>query len=348
MAEKSPAPMATPVTRSEEAPRNSSKPRKKNEVPPPELLSKPVDICSHCNKKCKSKGVGSEAIQCDFCSAWVHAACEGLSKDDYTRFNKLISGTESIVYYCKLNNCLTRVKKFIFEHSQSPSSTVVNSIESLSNSWQREHKALMDSVTALSKKMDNLCSKNSELQLKINNIEAPINSTVLPPASSATNIVDELADRDRRKKNVIIYNLPEPAPDDGGDSDTFATMCSSVYNCSCAITKSVRLGKKVINKHRPLLLSLENEVDKLLLLSRSYLLRQNDSYKDVFIAPDRTKFEREKHKRLLLELKDRRSKGETNLILRNGAIISKFPAKNNSAPSNQRQVASSGEPSQHP
>ena len=58
MAEKSPAPMATPATRSEEAPRNSSKPRKKNEVPPPELLSKPVDICSHCNKKCKSKGVG--------------------------------------------------------------------------------------------------------------------------------------------------------------------------------------------------------------------------------------------------------------------------------------------------
>ena len=148
MAEKSPA----PETRGKGAPRNSSKPHKKNEVPPLELLSKSVDICSHCNKKCKSKGEGSEAIQCDFCSAWVHAAREGLSKDDYTRFNKLISGTESIVCYCKLNNCLTRVKKLIFEHSQSPSSTLVNSIESLNKSWQLEHKALMDSVTALSKR----------------------------------------------------------------------------------------------------------------------------------------------------------------------------------------------------
>ena len=62
--------------------------------------------------------------------------------------------------------------------------------------------------------MDNLCSKNSELQSKFNDIEVPINSTALPPASSAMNIVDELADRDRRKKNVIIYNFPEPAPND--------------------------------------------------------------------------------------------------------------------------------------
>ena len=45
-------------------------------------------------------------------------------------------------------------------------------------------------------------------------------------------------------------------------------MCSSVYNCSYVITKSVRLGKKAINKHKPLLLCLENEDDKLLFMPK--------------------------------------------------------------------------------
>ena len=106
---------------------------------------------------------------------------------------------------------------------------------------------------------------------------------------------------------MIVYNLPvpEPAPNKS-DSDSFTAMCSSVFNGSHAITKSVRLGKKLPNKHMPLLLSLEHEEDKLILLSRSYLLRHNDSYKDVFITPDRIRFEREKYKKLLFELKHRR------------------------------------------
>jgi len=49
----------------------------------------------------------------------------------------------------------------------------------------------------------------------------------------------------------------------------------------------------------------------------------------VFIAPDRTKFEREKHRKLVSELRSRRSKGETNLVIRNGAITTKLTAGGN-------------------
>ena len=40
---------------------------------------------------------------------------------------------------------------------------------------------------------------------------------------------------------------------------------------------------------------------------------------------DRTKFEREKHKKLVAELKERRTKGESGLIIRNGAIVARPP-----------------------
>ena len=41
------------------------------------------------------------------------------------------------------------------------------------------------------------------------------------------------------------------------------------------------------------------------------------------MAPDRTKFEREKHKKLVEELKERCSQGAMDLVNRNGVIISR-------------------------
>ena len=85
----------------------------------------------------------------------------------------------------------------------------------------------------------------------------------------------------------------------------------------------VRLGKRLENKHRPLLVCFEQEDDKSTVISHSNWLCRHDQYKRVFIAPDRTKFERDKHVKLVNELKERKAKGETSLIIRNGCIISR-------------------------
>ena len=44
-------------------------------------------------------------------------------------------------------------------------------------------------------------------------------------------------------------------------------------------------------------------------------------FQKVFVTPDRTQLECEKHKRLVTELKKRRFEGESGLIIKNGAII---------------------------
>ena len=54
----------------------------------------------------------------------------------------------------------------------------------------------------------------------------------------------------------------------------------------------------------PLLSSIEHEDDKTPVISHSSLLHHHDQYKKVFIAPDRTKFEWEKHVKLVNELKE--------------------------------------------
>jgi len=56
-------------------------------------------------------------------------------------------------------------------------------------------------------------------------------------------------------------------------------------------------------------------------------LHHNEQNITVFIAPDKTKLE-EKHKRLIAELKERRSQGEENLMIRNGqTTVRSIPSK---------------------
>ena len=61
----------------------------------------------------------------------------------------------------------------------------------------------------------------------------------------------------------------------------------------------------------------------------------------MFIAPDRTKFEREKHRKLVVELKERRSRGESGLIIRNGAVVTRPPC-----PDNQSSTERANHPTQ--
>ena len=203
-------------------------------------------------------------------------------------------------------------------------------------------KKLQTCVEDLSMKINSLSSSNKTLQMEIESTSKSLNATQttcvpMSPFNPAMRIVDELSDRDRRKKNVIVYNLPEPAQNNKSDSDAFSALCSSVYNSSFTITKLLRLGKKQPNKIRPLLLCFEHEEDRVTVLSHSHQLCNKDAYKNVFISPDRTKFEREKHKNLVSELKNRRLKGEKDLVIRNGAIVTK-PAARSNTPANSTTV----------
>ena len=47
-------------------------------------------------------------------------------------------------------------------------------------------------------------------------------------------------------------------------------------------------------------------VKKEIITSRSYLLRHNEQYRSVFVSPDMTKYQRNKHKQLVEVLKRRR------------------------------------------
>ena len=94
----------------------TARPKRKKPIDDsPDIKCMPVDLCGHCGKNCSDKGL-NEAIQCDLCAEWVHASCEGVSSDDYKLLTNLTSSSENVIYYCNLNQCLSRVKQIVFQH----------------------------------------------------------------------------------------------------------------------------------------------------------------------------------------------------------------------------------------
>ena len=67
----------------------------------------------------------------------------------------------------------------------------------------------------------------------------------------------------------------------------------------------------------------EEPSTKKTLLKNVNLLHHHDQFERVFIASNQTKFEWEKHVKLINELKERKAKGETNLIIRHVCVISR-------------------------
>lgn len=315
--------------------------RKRSNIPSPdaEILSqsKTIDICGHCNKKCTAKGPQSEAIQCDMCYSWVHVACEGLKKEQYKQITQLTISTNNLAYYCSLNQCASLNKKLIHDHLSSLKNNAdTPTLRSVQAEQENLHRIIsevsnkLDNLTSqnrnLQKQIEDVCHRNDSLQNQITDTSKTTSQTAASTTESSTttvlSIADELADRERRKNNLIIFNLPETS-DQSKDIAFFNELCQPVFAITVKITKSLRLGKKVENKNRPLLISLENQNNTLYITSRAAYLRRHAKYENIYIVPDMTKYQRSKHKGLVDELKRRKANGEENLVIRNGEIVTR-------------------------
>ena len=280
------------------------------------LNTLPGHTCGHCGKACTAKGKLSEAIQCDFCYVWVHAHCEGITKEQYKNLSYISGAVTNVAYYCEYNHCYSRIKQLVtlYVNSNTNSTTVSTS------PYQEESSA---QPSNLSSKVGNLTEQTLQLETKVNKILDSLKNLNQVSSLShsqqdgptlhsgvAVDLVDELADRESRKCNLIVYNLPESStPNTDADKSLFTGLCSSL-SLQVHITAATRLGKKEPNKMRPLRVCLDNEITKRKILSRSSQLRSKPDWENVYVNPDMTLAERNANRLLRQELKERRNRGE--------------------------------------
>jgi len=249
-----------------------------------------------------------------------------LKKDQYNSISQLTPLVDNLVYYCKLNHCAVVNKRLLHDHLSFV--TQAADVPSICSS-QAEQTNLHCIISEISAKIDDLHSQNTSLQQQITNTSASLTSTSNdhlpllpePPALSTLGIADELADRERRRENIIIYNLPEPN-DRAMDKTNFKEMCNAVFNIDASFVKFLWFGRPREDKSRPLLVSMTNIHDQEFIISHSFYLWCHSQYEKDYISQDMTKYQRNKHKQSVDELKRRRI-NEPNLIIWNGSIIPK-------------------------
>ena len=102
--------------------------------------------------------------------------------------------------------------------------------------------------------------------------------------------------------------------------------------CTVGIRKVIRLGKRNgshLDKARPIKLVLESEGQRDTVLKEAKNLRQmkEAGLDKVFIHQDLTPKERGNRKKLESIVKERQTKGEQNLIIVNGSIVTRRTKK---------------------
>jgi len=143
---------------------------------------------------------------------------------------------------------------------------------------------------------------------------------------------EEEEDMRRRKVNVIVHGLGEPkgtsaAERENEDKDTTEELLHVLSCDTISVNQVTRLGaapSDLTVKPRPLRISFKSELSRDLVLKKAKNLRGKEGgWSRVFIHQDLTPKQREARKKLVQELQDRKSNGETNLIIVNGKIITR-------------------------
>lgn len=142
--------------------------------------------------------------------------------------------------------------------------------------------------------------------------------------------IEEMTERERRKNNLVIFNLPEStARSPKGRQEYDKSVVEELIKTGIEVEgveviKVVRLGgigQNRLAKPRVTLIEVQDHSTKIRILQSARNLRSKDMWATTFVAPDMTPNQRKQRKELRTELNQRRARGEENIIIRRGVIV---------------------------
>lgn len=224
----------------------------------------PEDPCVYCQEttgvRNASKGSGG-ALQCGVCKNWAHYECMKLSEDAIKSFAMLIElGVVDKPYRCMA--CKSALSQFQANYNELK--TVVNKIQTNMQETDKRVQVLEDKGTTSTARMDRM--------------EATVKSIQSNP-SSGTDVFEELAERDRRATNIIIFDVMESSSvdrkvredrDKGGLLQLFKEID---VNTTLEQVKLIRReGERQEGTSRPLKVVFRRKDDRDIVLSNAYKL----------------------------------------------------------------------------
>ena len=175
-------------------------------------------------------------------------------------------------------------------------------------------------IDSLLQRLDEITKENNTLKKKYHILEERIES--LP-----SSVIEEVEDRQRRQKNVIISGIPEQKTGDAderkkADAEIVEELMQELSVNKDDIARIHRIGKPGIGTGRLLKATFRDHETRQEMLRKARQLRNIPAHRKTFINPDLTLNQRNERKVLNEELKKRRGMGEDVVIWR-GKIVQK-------------------------
>ena len=231
--------------------------------------------CIYCNKDVKKN---EKAIQCTYCDYWAHQRCKGMPKDQFDMlYSKKCRG---MFWACR-------------------------SCTSFAEKHRAETLLFKQRLEALEKKTEEIDEVSASVEELKKDVEE-MKSTQSNSESSST-VFAEIRDRDSRKDNLVIYDLPEPAGDNSrdrieNDREQFCNLMSSIdvtVNVDNDVKFMKRLGKYVNERKRPLLVGISSQnVKESILQNAPKLASQHGTTSQINITRDLTKMQRDEESKM--------------------------------------------------
>jgi len=193
-----------------------------------------------------------------------------------------------------------------------PLNTVIEKVNKAVDHIQTSHtKSLQDNVVPI------------EVQPTA---QSPISTESV--ASLTTSLFNEQREREKRKLNMILHNMPESTASESiarkkDDIMKVTSMLKDYISVKPTISKAVRLGKKGSDKRHLLEITIGSIEEKVAILRNKFKLRAepNPEYvKKICVTPDLTPPEQRKNKALRQQWMEM-NKEENIYQIKNGEIV---------------------------
>ena len=297
------------------------KPSSGNSTSPAFSLDKEEsDTCITCNKL-----ITGDAFECVWCRKWQHRVCINLSVGKYGALSDL---PNNIVFFC--SHCFYKLPNALMAYDNTKE--VCDVIETKLNSVQMD---LLNRFEDLTEKVNNLVSYSeqepdtavventepSEQVIHTNEV------TVESIASMTAAIISEEKEREKRKLNLIVHNLPESTSAEASirkseDTQNVTSLFNKYIGVNAHISNVTRIGKQT-GRPRLTKVTLSTREEKFKILHNRLNLRKKEHptyVTKVFITPDLTPQEHIRNKQLHAWLSEL-NKQDKLYRIKNGKIV---------------------------
>ena len=249
-------------------------------------------------------------LECNACKKKYHEKCSKLSEAEF----KIMTQRTQLKWFCEMCN---------------------EDVTDMLNNFEKFRKVSKE----IEKMKNDINSKMNDFEKRLISVECSSSPT------SVTNQIEQQVkkttelDKEEveliksKEQNLVYFNVPESDSETPGEKmkHDFKLLNEAHKNemQHNHISNIFRVGKKT-DKIRPLIVkysSLQMKNDYLK-KGGSLKIQYRNEIRNVYMSIDRTMKQREVHKKLVKELKERRENGEENIAIRNEKIVTNFQKQN--------------------